>query len=78
MLKNQKTYLQVKVLPKSSQQKVVKQSDGFFKIYLKSAPEKGKANKELIKVLSKYLAICQKQVKIIKGEHSRSKIIKII
>jgi len=79
MLNKQKgKYLQVKVLPKSGQQKVVKQSDGFFKIYLKSVPEKGKANKELIVLLAKYLEISQKQVKIVKGEKSRNKIVEIL
>jgi len=69
--------INIKVITKSKQQKVVRQADGFFKIYIWSAPEKGKANQELIKVLAKHLAIKQKQVKIVRGEHSREKLISI-
>lgn len=42
---------------------------------IKSMPEKGKANEEIIRFFSKYL---KKRVKIIKGLKSREKILKVI
>jgi len=45
---------------------------------IKSKPEKGKANRELIKKLSKHFNVSQSQVKITSGEKSRKKLIQII
>jgi len=45
---------------------------------IKSRPEKGEANRELIKKLSKYFNVSQSQVKITSGEKSRKKLIQII
>jgi uncharacterized protein (TIGR00251 family) len=62
--------LRVKVKPSSNQNKIVKMEDGTFKIWLKSAPEKGKANKELQKYLKKITEI---PVKIVSGLTSENK-----
>ena len=45
---------------------------------IKSKPQKGEANKELIKKLSKHFNVPQSQVKITYGEKSRKKLIQII
>jgi uncharacterized protein (TIGR00251 family) len=45
---------------------------------IKSKPEKGKANRELIKKLSKHFNVPQSQVKITSGEKSRKKLIQIV
>jgi hypothetical protein len=45
---------------------------------IKSKPEKGKANRELIKKLSKHFNVSQSQVKITSGEKSRKKLIQIV
>ena len=44
---------------------------------IKSKPQKGEANKELIKKLSKYFDVPQSQVRITSGEKSRKKLIQI-
>lgn len=44
---------------------------------IKSKPQKGEANKELIKKLSKHFDVPQSQVKITSGEKSRKKLIQI-
>ncbi len=64
--------LRIKVKTSSSKNKIVKMEDGVFKIWIKSAPEKGKANKELEKYLKK---ISGTQVKIISGLTSENKTI---
>ena len=46
-------------------------------IGIKSKPQKGEANKELIKKLSKYFNVSKSQVKITSGEKSRKKLIQI-
>jgi uncharacterized protein (TIGR00251 family) len=45
---------------------------------IKSKPQKGEANRELIKKLSEYFGVSQSQVKITSGEKSRKKLIQII
>lgn len=69
--------IEVKVIPGSG--KSVWQLDGAGKLkcYLKSAPEKGMANRELIKTLTKALGISQQDAEIMSGLTSRNKKIKI-
>jgi len=47
-------------------------------IGIKAKPEKGEANKEIIKKLSKYFDVSKSKVKIIAGEKSRKKLVKVI
>ena len=49
----------------------------FLKIYLTAVPVDGKANTELIKLLSKELDISKNKISIIKGEKNKEKIIEI-
>ncbi len=49
-----------------------------IKIYLTAAPVKGKANKELIKLLAGELGISKKGIKILKGERRKEKVLEII
>ena len=50
----------------------------FLKISLNSVPEKGKANQELIKFLSKYFHLSKTSFTIISGETDRYKKVQII
>lgn len=49
----------------------------FVKIYLTSVPVGGKANKDLIKLLSRELDVNKSRINIIRGEKSKEKIIEI-
>ncbi|MCK5332652.1 DUF167 domain-containing protein [Candidatus Parcubacteria bacterium] len=85
--------IKCKVITRSSRNEVVgldglhkldlnfkKKSDDdlpLLKIYLTAVPINGKANKELIKLLSKELKISKSMVVIIKGEKKSEKIIEI-
>ena len=64
--------LDITVIPKSSQSKIVLKDDT-LKAYLHSPPENNKANKELILLVSKKLKISKTSIKITKGEKSRKK-----
>lgn len=63
----------VKVKPHSGKQEV-REKDGILEVSLKSLPEDGKANEELIKVLRKHF---KRNVKIKSGFTSRRKIIEV-
>lgn len=64
--------LRIRVKPNSNRNKIVKMADGTFKIWLKSTPEKGKANKELARYLKKRTGV---PIKILAGKTSRNKLI---
>jgi hypothetical protein len=68
--------LKVKVIPNTKENKVLEENDG-FKVYIKSPPVGGKANKELITVLAEFFQIRKSDVRIIRGERARKKVIQI-
>jgi len=78
-------YLRIKVVPKSSKNEIVEvmkeeTSEGTIetiKIRIKAAPEKGKANQELIKFLAGHFNTHKSKVSIISGHSSQLKLIKI-
>lgn len=65
--------LVVKVAPGSGRQAWTVDKAGQLKCYLKSPPEKGLANKELIKIIANALRISQEAITIIGGLTSRTK-----
>ncbi|MDP3728737.1 MAG: DUF167 domain-containing protein [bacterium] len=50
----------------------IQEKDGKYTAFLKSAPEDGKANMELLKLASKYF---KKPVRIVLGKASKNKLI---
>lgn len=48
-----------------------------YKVYITAPPEDGKANKKLIELLAQYFKVPKSQIRIVKGEMSRNKIIEI-
>lgn len=66
--------IKVKVKPSSGRQEVEKISDDEYKIWLKSPPEDGKANAELLKLLKKELGI---KGKLKSGKSSRNKVVEV-
>lgn len=67
--------LEIKVVPKAGKVQLKADKNGIIKCYLKSAPEQGKANKELIRYLASLLKIPQTDISIIKGELTRTKVL---
>ena len=63
--------LKIKVIPHSGRTEL-KEDEGKLKLYLKAAPEKGKANAELIKYFKKEFKL---SVRIKSGESSREKVL---
>jgi len=49
-----------------------------FRVWVRESPERGLANKALIRALAEYFSVTQSQVKIIRGFTSRNKIVQII
>lgn len=66
----------VRVISKSSRN-LVKQENGYLKVYLTKPAQGGLANKQLIEVLSEDLEVKKYRIRIIKGFNSRDKLIEI-
>ncbi|MGI2904274.1 DUF167 domain-containing protein [Tolypothrix sp. VBCCA 56010] len=67
----------VKVKPNSKQQKIEEQPDGSLTVHLKSPPVDGKANEELIKLLSDKFDVPKSYITIKSGLSSRQKLVEI-
>ncbi len=48
-----------------------------IKVYLTAVPIKGKANKELIKLLANELGISKSKISILKGERNKEKMLEV-
>jgi len=78
---NRPDTLHIKVTPKAKSDRIKREinADGsvVYKIYVTAAPENGKANEAVIKLLAKALGISKSSLSILHGHTSRDKIIKI-
>lgn len=66
--------ISVSVKPKSGRSEFIEEN-GEYRAYLRAEPEDGKANLELLKLARKHF---KKQVRIVRGFTSQTKIIEIL
>jgi len=66
--------INVKVFPKSGEEKVVAEEGSNYLVFLKKEAKNNKANEELKKVLEKHFG---SKVKILKGKSSRKKVVEV-
>jgi hypothetical protein len=69
--------INVSVITKSQKESISINDDGSLKMKINEAPEKGKANEKIIKLIAKRLKISKNKIKIVKGEYSNKKLILI-
>jgi uncharacterized protein (TIGR00251 family) len=69
--------LEIKAVPQAGRQKLIRDKSGIIKCFLKSAPEDGKANRELIEFLGEILNISRQDISILQGATTRKKVVKI-
>lgn len=62
--------IKIKVVPGGSRTRIAGLLDDALKINVAAAPEKGKANKELIGFLAKWLDLPKQCLTIVRGEHN--------
>ncbi|HVY01755.1 MAG TPA: DUF167 domain-containing protein [Candidatus Nanoarchaeia archaeon] len=68
--------IKAKVVPNSSEDKI-EITQGIYRIKVKAAPVKGKANKAVMEILSSYFNVKENKIKI-KNPTSRIKLIEIL
>ncbi len=71
------TKISLRVYPRAARSEVVGFTDGLLQIRVAAPPVKGQANKELIAVLSRALAVSQGSLTIVRGHTSRNKVIAV-
>ncbi|MBU1118997.1 YggU family protein [Patescibacteria group bacterium] len=69
--------ISVTVIPRAKKQEVIPLSETQYKVKVHDAPEKGKANKEVVRLLADYFKVNKRNVRIVKGETGRSKIVEV-
>lgn len=65
--------LSVKANPGARRNAVVGQHDGALRVSVTAAPEKGRANAAVVKVLSKALGVRSSDVRLLSGDTARRK-----
>lgn len=63
----------VRVQPNSSKERIMGEYDGLLKIAVTQPPERGKANRAIVKVLAKYLNVKSSDVLLMSGDKSKDK-----
>ena len=74
---NDDLYIEVYLQPGASKNAIVGLHDGELKIQITAPALENKANTHLIKFLAKHFGVAKNKVKIIRGEHSRHKLVSI-
>ena len=70
--------VEVRVQPRSSRDRIGGYQDGTLRAYVSAAPERGKANAKLLRLLAKTLGIARQRVQLVRGETSRTERLRII
>ncbi len=71
------TLLEVKVQPRSKKPGVEKLADGTYRVRVLAAPERGRANREVLERLAEFLDLPPSRLSVVRGETSSSKRIKV-
>lgn len=69
--------INLRVIPRARQNKIDIDDSGVYRVHITAAPVDGAANAAVIKMMAEYFKIPKSQIKIIRGETSRDKIIEI-
>ena len=75
--KNDSLLLKVKAFPKAGENRIAGVRNGELLVRIQAPALKGKANRELVKILSKSLGVTRSEIEIQFGEGSRHKLIRI-
>jgi uncharacterized protein len=71
--KDGRAMFSVRVSPGAARTAIVGEYDGTLKVSVHAAPEKGKANKELVEYLSDQLGAKKSSISVVSGETSKVK-----
>jgi len=70
--------ISVRVKANSRESGVFQVSDNEYIVKVSSSRREGKANKELIDILSEYLKVPKSNIRIVSGQKSKNKILEVL
>ena len=68
--------INLRVIPRARQAKMV-ETEGVYRVYITAAPVDGAANAAVIKSLAEYFGVPKTQIKIVRGQTARDKIVEL-
>ncbi|MFC2018961.1 DUF167 domain-containing protein [Chloroflexota bacterium] len=77
MILEAESRISVRVSPGAARSEVAGFADGVLRVKVAAPPLKGRANKELIDLLSRLLDLARGDISIVRGHSSRSKLIAV-
>jgi len=69
--------IELKVITRSKKEEILRISDGIYKVKVSVPPEKGKANKRILDLVSREFGVKKHHVRIVSGKMNTRKIIEI-
>ncbi len=70
-------HLEIKVQPRSSRNQILGEKEGALRVKLTAPPVDGEANRALLEFLARQLKIPRKNLRRIRGESSRQKLLEV-
>jgi uncharacterized protein len=71
------TRLRIRVAPGASRSAVVGRLGEAWKVRVRSAPERGRANAEVTRLLADALGLAPRDVRVVAGQASRDKVVEV-
>ena len=69
--------INLRVIPRARQNKIDVDESGLYRVHITAAPVDGAANAAVIKLLAEYFDVPKSQIKIVRGDAARDKVIEI-
>lgn len=69
--------INMRVIPRARQNKIEQDENGLYRVHITAAPVDGAANAAVLRMLADYFHVPKTQIKIIRGETSRDKVVEI-
>ncbi len=70
--------IEVHVAPNAREPGVAKSDEGRYEVRVDERPDRGRANKRLVEILSDYFGVPKSRVVIVRGSKSRDKVVEIL
>jgi uncharacterized protein len=70
--------LSIRVIPRAKRNAVTKMENGSLKVHVTAPPEDGRANEAVVETIAEWLGVKRRQVSIMSGATSRTKVVRIV
>ena len=71
-------FIKLKVHPDSKEDKIIQKGGDCFEVWVRAPAERGLANKAALRLLGRQMEMPPGKLRLVKGAHSRSKIVRAL